>query len=174
MEMGPRADDFNSMETPYRLSHGYQGSVSLAFCQNLLRTMLSALVTSNHAYKTPRYEENLVETMLRYSTHPPHYLSEVEVCAGSILGKNGAQSHRQREFSVGMKEQYERDVAYTVACITQGEDGAGTNQALERSIACLAVGCTRVRVRKKVGELVSFAWVAAAVCLKEVERLRGS
>ncbi|MCJ1227023.1 hypothetical protein MMC12_003678 [Toensbergia leucococca] len=120
------------------------------------------------------YEENLVETMLRYSTHPPHYLSEVEVCAGSILGKNGAQSHRQREFSVGMKEQYERDVAYTVACITQGEDGAGTNQALERSIACLAVGCTRVRVRKKVGELVSFAWVAAAVCLKEVERLRGS
>lgn len=118
------------------------------------------------------YEENLADTMLAYSTHPPHFISEVEVFSGSILGKNGAQSKRQREFSVTMKDKHDRDVAYTVSCIRQGldEEDEGGKEALERSIACLAVACTTTRVRKKVGTLVSFAWVAAGVCLREVER----
>lgn len=129
--------------------------------------------------------------MLGYSTHPPHFISEIEVFAGAIIGKNGAQSKRQREFSVSMKEKHERDVAYTVACIRQGDCvddddegaafggggggyGGGKREALERSIACLAIGVNSTRVRKKVGTLVSFAWVAAGVCLREVEKLQGA
>ena len=119
------------------------------------------------------YEENLIETMLQYSTHRPHPLSEVEVFSGSILGKNGAQSKRQREASAEMKEKHDRDVAWTVMCITRGDDDDSGEEALERSIACLNVACNTERVRKKVGTLVSFGWIAAAVCLREVERMPG-
>lgn len=113
--------------------------------------------------------------MFQYSAHPTHFVSEIEVFSGNILGRNGAQSKRQREFSKTMKEKHDRDVEYTVLCITRG-DGDGDNsraEALERSIACLYVACNTVRVRKKVGSLVSFVWIAAAVCLKEVQKLQG-
>ena len=116
--------------------------------------------------------------MFQYATHPAHPISEVEVFSGTILGKNGAQSKRQRESSKTMKEKHDRDMEYTVLCITRGDDadgtgGSGRAEALERSIACLYVACNTVRVRKKVGALVSFVWIAAAVCLKEVQRLQG-
>lgn len=112
--------------------------------------------------------------MLQYSSHPPHFVSEIEVFSGNILGKNGAQSKRQRETSKTMKEKHERDVEYTIHSITRGEDGKSSAEALERSIACMYVACNTVRVRKRVGTLVSFAWIAAAVCLKEVEKLPGA
>ena len=113
-----------------------------------------------------------MDTMFEYSTHPPHHISEVEVFSGLIIGKHGAQNKRQRESSVSMKEKHERDVEYTVRSMLQGEDNSGTEEALERSIACLWVGCNVVRPRKKVGTLVSFGWVAAAVCLREVKKFR--
>ena len=66
---------------------------------------------------------------------------------------------------------------YTVLCIRRGDgdgdDPDGRAEALERSIACLDVACNSVRVRKKVGTLVSFTWIAAALCLREVQRLQG-
>ena len=94
---------------------------------------------------------------------------------------------------MSMKDKHERDVAYTMACIRQGDcdddddggislggsvvggggESGGSQDALERSIACLAVAVNTTRVRKKVGALVSFAWVAAGVCLREVERFQG-
>ncbi len=117
------------------------------------------------------YEENLIDTMLEYSAHPPHFLSEIEVFSGSILGVNGAQSKRQREFSKTMKEKHDRDIEYSVRSITRGNDDESGEEALERSIACLYVACNETRVRKRVGALTSFVWIAAAVCLKEVERL---
>lgn len=112
--------------------------------------------------------------MLQYSSNPRHFISEIEVFSGNILGKNGAQSKRQREFSKKMKEKHDRAIEYTVLCITRG-DGEGDDgraEALERSIACLDVACNTVRVRK-VGALVSFVWIAVAVCLKEVQKLQG-
>lgn len=112
--------------------------------------------------------------MLQNSTHPHHFVSEIEVFSGNLLGKNGAQSKRQREFSKTMKEKHDRDIEYTVLSITRGDDGKSGEEALERSIACLYVACNTTRVRKRVGALVSFVWIAAAVCLKEVENLPGS
>lgn len=118
------------------------------------------------------YEDNLVHIMFDYSSQPHHFVSEVEVFSGNIIGKNGAQSKRQRDFSTTMKERHERNVEYTVKYILQGEDMSGTNQALERSMACLRVGHQEIKEHKKVGRLVSFAWIAASVCLKEVENFR--
>ena len=112
--------------------------------------------------------------MLEYSNHPPHFVSEVEVFSGNLLGRNGGQSKRQREFSKTMKEKHERDTEYTVHSITRGDDGKRGEEALERSIACLYVAANTEKIHKRVGKLVSFAWIAAAVCLKEVEKLAGS
>ena len=112
--------------------------------------------------------------MQSYSPHPSHVISEVEVVSGKILGKDGAQNKRQRETSIDMKDKHERDVAWTVLCIKQGEDDSSGVEALERSIACLYVATTNTRVRRRVGKLVSFGWIAAAICLKEVEKLPGS
>jgi hypothetical protein len=103
-------------------------------------------------------------------------ISELEVFVGTLLGKSGGvRTGRLRETSMDMKEAFERDVAFTVDCIIKGspeEDGKG--EALERSIACLAVaveaaGNTGERVRRM---LESFRDVAAAVCLGEVERFQ--
>ncbi|KAL8788930.1 MAG: hypothetical protein Q9213_001453 [Squamulea squamosa] len=121
------------------------------------------------------YEDNMIDTMLENSFHPTHFVSEVEVFAGELLGKYGAPNKRQRETSISMKEKHDRDVAYTVQCILHGEDeDASTGEALERSLACLDVAVHEVHTRKRFGRLVSFTWVAAAVCLKEVEKFVGS
>ena len=135
----------------------------------------TALIQWQHWYQfaldtRDSYEENLVDTMFAYSPHAPYFISEVEVFSGSIIGRNGAQNKRQRETSVSMKDKHERDVEYTVRCIRQGEEEGEQDQALERSIACLYVGCNVPAQRKRVGELVSFAWVAASVCLREVKK----
>ena len=76
-----------------------------------------------------------------------------------------------------MKETFERDVAFTLECIAKGpQEEDGKDKALERSIACLAVavedlGNTQERAKRK---LESFRYIAAAVCLGEVERFQKS
>ncbi|KAL8810430.1 MAG: hypothetical protein Q9200_002580 [Gallowayella weberi] len=120
------------------------------------------------------YETNLIDTIRENSFHPTHFVSEVEVFAGALLGKDGAQSKRQREYSTSMKEKHDRDVAYTVQCILQGVDEeVVAEEALERSIACLDVAVHESYTTKRFGRLESFTWVAAAICLREVEKLAG-
>ena len=78
--------------------------------------------------------------------------------------------------SMDMKETFERDVAFTINCIVKGSQEDGKDERLERSIACLGVavkeaGNKRERGRRK---LESFQYIAAAVCLGEVERFQQS
>ena len=106
--------------------------------------------------------------MISYSTSPNEVLSEAEVFSGSILGKHGGASKRQRENSAEMKTKFDRDVAYTVQCIKNGYDG-NEQDSLARSIACLFVSFEMQHTRKKIGMLRSFQWVAGSTCLREVE-----
>jgi hypothetical protein len=107
-------------------------------------------------------------------------LSEVEVFAGSVLGKNGGlPSRRQREASTEMKDKVERDVSFTVNSILKGSGESqekDRDEALARSIACLAVAAEEElgNVLPKIGKLQSFAYVAAAICLKEIEGFQGA
>jgi len=79
--------------------------------------------------------------------------------------------------SMNMKETFERDVAFTVDCIVKGsQEEDGKNETLERFIACLIVavkevGSTRERAKRK---LKSFRYIAAAMCLSELERFQKS
>lgn len=115
----------------------------------------------------------LVDTIYQYSTHPVQLISELEVFVGTLLGKSGGKrTKRLREMSVDMKEKFERDVGFTVRCITKGSPPEeAKDEALERSIACLAVAVEEVGVAwERVRRLESFQYIAAAVCLAEVER----
>jgi hypothetical protein len=132
--------------------------------------------------------------MFEYGPRPQCPLSEVEVFVGNILGKTGAQTTRQRELSMSMKERFGADLSYTVKCITKpashlydeedGEDGEANDdvvmkrkmQALALCMACLWVGLNedaQVWEYEKRGKVEprSFGYVAAAVCLKQAQTL---
>jgi hypothetical protein len=106
-------------------------------------------------------------------------LTEIEVFVGSVLGKNGGLPNRRlREASTVMKDKFERDVSFIVSSILQGSDESpdlGRGEALGRSIACLAVAAEQPeRVFPKIGKLKSFAYLAAAICLGEIDRFHGT
>lgn len=105
--------------------------------------------------------------MKNYSAHPTRPLSELEVFAGTVLGKNGAPTRRQREDSKAMKEQFDEDTKVVVSQI----------QSLEMSMACLAAGLEEEeyggeeQVRRSGEHLLSFKYLAAGVCLFQVQRM---
>ncbi len=122
------------------------------------------------------YEESLVDTMYAFSPHTTRPLSEIEVLAGAIMGRNkGAQSKRTRELAKEMKERYDRDVAFTVDRILKGDDNDSRDEdeVLPRSIACLKIGMMEDGQHVKyMGSVISWRYIAAAVCLKQLERWR--
>lgn len=108
--------------------------------------------------------------MRDYSSHPTRPLSEHEVFTGTILGRTGAPNRYQREMSITMKEKFEEDTQVIVNCIIKDGDQP-SNESLEMSMACLAVSLEDRRGRGRSEATLSFKYLAAAVCLREVERL---
>lgn len=122
-----------------------------------------------------RYEEKVQNIMYEYSEHPIRPLSELEVFVGNILGRTGAPSKRQRELSQTLKERFDEEALQIISWITK-DDEEFSPEALERSIACLAVSLEEGHTNKtwRHGDhIVSFKYIAATVCLREVERLPG-
>lgn len=114
-------------------------------------------------------------------------LSEQEAFAGTILGrKGGAQNKPLRELGKTMRERFDAIVEYTVMRIIKGDEQmSGVNdldllyddsidrevEALPRAIACLSVAVEEKGAEDRMlGELQSFKYVAAGVCLRELER----
>lgn len=131
----------------------------------------------------------MLEILFAYapSVHAP--LSEHEAFAGTILGrKGGAQNKPLRELSKTMRARFEAIVEYTIMRIVKGDEqvrGVGDLdllyddgldrelEALPRAIACLTVAVDeRGIVDRHLGELQSFKYIAAGVCLRELERYR--
>lgn len=121
----------------------------------------------------------------------PHYpLSEAEVFAGEILGRqSGAQDRQLKELSKTMRERFDTAVQYIEARITKGDDAIEQAQDLEdlydakyderefealpRAVACLFVALQEIGYEdKKLGQLQSFRYIAAGVCLRELQRYR--
>lgn len=104
--------------------------------------------------------------MFQYSTHRAHHLTEKEVFIGSIIGRNGRATKRERESALVMKERFDREVRETINWMRADEN------ALERSVACLHLGKDIKKESRGTFELElrSFGWIAAAVCLDEVEK----
>jgi hypothetical protein len=131
--------------------------------------------------RTYSYEENLLNIMTSYSSHPHRTLSELEVFAGTILGKTGAQTIRQRRLCISMRERFKEHLASTVKCMTrrQGQEQELCNDKIANTTDVgLCIACVFVSLKERGSaveygygrrpKLRSFARVAAAICLKEV------
>ncbi|OBT50577.1 hypothetical protein VE04_08365 [Pseudogymnoascus sp. 24MN13] len=103
-----------------------------------------------------RYEGCVTNISYGYSLQPSHAISEHEVF-----------NKRQHELSTSMKERFNDDLTYIVNCIVK--DGiARSEESLAKSIACLNVALEETTYSKTGGELVSFRYVAAALCLNDL------
>ena len=170
------------------MGRGHQRNVSFPYSVETksLPDVIFPICTTDCSPRVFRYEDNLTDTMYQYATHPSQPVDELEVFLGSIIGKNWNLSKRQRELSKEMKEKYERDVAFTIDCILRGGDGASRvieHDALEKTMACLSLGVeVEAQMSRKTGKgrgrgkgkaaWRSFGWVAAALCLRELEKFQ--
>ncbi|KAK8907405.1 hypothetical protein QC760_004662 [Botrytis cinerea] len=115
----------------------------------------------------------MLDIMHQYSEHPTRPISEREVFVGNILGKVGSVSKKQRELCISMKEKYDETAVFIINCIIKVDDEY-SEEALERSIACFAVSLDdRKRRGAREEPLKSFRYLAAGVCLREMERVPG-
>ena len=122
------------------------------------------------------YEENLINMMHEYSTIPHQPLTEIEVVTGIVFGRNvGAQGKRLREIGKEMKEHYNRDVEFTIRRITHAND---ESEETREDVLALATACFTIAMEKpgmstrRIGEVESFRYIAAAVCLKEIKKVQ--
>ncbi|KAK8108246.1 RNA-dependent RNA polymerase [Apiospora kogelbergensis] len=141
------------------------------------------------------YEDMMYSITMDYSEHASMPITELEVFTGNIFNKSGAQTPRQRDRSIKLKEAFDRMAKTTVALIRKnkqgheeleadGEDVASTVgldyhplAALELSLACLHVG--RRRQKKRSGGrwgqnggdngFQSFPVVAASCLTRELD-----
>ncbi|KAK2938336.1 RNA-dependent RNA polymerase, eukaryotic-type [Fusarium oxysporum f. sp. vasinfectum] len=138
------------------------------------------------------YESTITGKMWDFSENPRAPLTEVEVFCGFILNKRGAQTRRQGDSSIRLKEEIDRIMTWIVKQIRDRGvgDGAETlstatdadaapsrwrEDVVELCWACVAVACIRKEfapiVYHGTGELESFRVVAACCLLKELNNL---
>jgi hypothetical protein len=138
-----------------------------------------------------RYESSITDKMLQFSENARSSLTEVEVFCGFILNKRGAQTRRQGDSSIKLKDETDRIMTWIVKQIRDRGvvDGAETlstatgvdetssrwrEDAIELCWACVAVGCNKEKappVYHGTGELESFRIVAACCLIKELNSL---
>jgi hypothetical protein len=87
---------------------------------------------------------------------------------GIFLAQQVPRARINAELSTSLKEKFDEDVAYFVKCITRDDEDPSA-EALQRSLACLAVSLENRSLGRE--KLQSFKYLAAAVCLREVDRL---
>ncbi|RKK82930.1 hypothetical protein BFJ69_g2837 [Fusarium oxysporum] len=138
------------------------------------------------------YESTITGKMWDFSENPRAPLTEVEVFCGFILNKRGAQTRRQGDSSIKLKEEIDRIMTWIVKQIRDrgvgdGAETLGTatdadaapsrwrEDVVELCWACVAVACIRKEfapiVYHGTGELESFRVVAACCLLKELNNL---
>ncbi|KAG9233793.1 rna-dependent rna polymeras-like protein [Amylocarpus encephaloides] len=135
------------------------------------------------------YEDSIINLLYEYGPSPNVPLTEIEMFIGSILGKVGAPTARQREMAMSMKERFEDIISTTVRYITEqqvihdneNDEDQKRMAMLEKGVAvgmaCLWVGINDEASAFGDGKaacegLKSFGYVTAAVTLKSLDRLR--
>ncbi|KAL3458071.1 RNA dependent RNA polymerase-domain-containing protein [Aspergillus heterothallicus] len=123
------------------------------------------------------YEGAIYDAMIAFSEHPVNPITELEVFIGHILNKTGVQTHRQRERSIKLKDEFERIASWIL--IQMRHPGPVTGYVteldnLERCLACVHVAGETNKLdpghkRRKWAGLDSFRVVAACALLMEIE-----
>ncbi|KAL4967470.1 RNA dependent RNA polymerase [Aspergillus stella-maris] len=124
------------------------------------------------------YEDGITTAMANFSDHPIHPITELEVFIGQILNNSGIQTHRQRERSIKLKDEFERIASWILGQMRPAGliTGYGSEyDNLERCLACFHIaGEERAKPahrRRGWDGLSSFKVVSACALLMEVERL---
>ena len=119
------------------------------------------------------YEEQVEDVAHTFALHQNHPLHEIEVVTGAVLGSVFVK--KLRDLTKEMKERFTRDVAYIRERIRYDDEGSD-EEGMPRAVACLYVGVKeKGRRMGRHGEthMWSWAYVAAGVCLEEIERFNG-
>jgi hypothetical protein len=119
--------------------------------------------------------------MIGCAEQPHQPLRELEVFVGFIVNKAGVQTHRQRDRSVKLKDEFERITTWITREMRNPTSISGhtsTLDALELCLACLNIGCERVYKevahpghRSSSQDIESFKVVAATALLRELRVL---
>ncbi|KAK3684108.1 RNA dependent RNA polymerase-domain-containing protein [Podospora appendiculata] len=135
---------------------------------------------SEEAYRIRHaYDDAILAAMIDGSDSPIP-LSELEVFVGFILNKTGAQTTRQRDRSVKLKEEFERVTGWITSQIRKpASPGGHTSEldALELCLACVDAGCVQKPrqisswTRTAGQNIESFKIVAASALMRELNAL---
>ena len=119
-----------------------------------------------------RYENNISDLMLANSLDPRKPLSEIEVFVGHVMGRDGGGGSKPaRDAARTVRDQYNDLVKSTIESILKDESEEFTEEALERSIACLSVAVDNItEPSPRFGKLESFGYLAATLSLRQVKR----
>ncbi|KAL4925196.1 RNA dependent RNA polymerase [Aspergillus undulatus] len=124
------------------------------------------------------YEDAITTAMANFSDHPIHPITELEVFIGQILNNSGIQTHRQRERSIKLKDEFERIASWILGQMRPAGPITGyasEYDTLERCLACFHIAIEEknkaAHRRRGWDELESFRVVAACALLMEVEVL---
>jgi len=130
--------------------------------------------------------------MWQFSENARAPLTEVEVFCGFILNKRGAQTRRQNDSSIKLKEEIDRimtwivkqirdrgvgDRAETLSTITEADAATSRwrEDVVELCWACVAVACIKREnaplLHRGIEDLESFRVVAACCLIKELNNL---
>ncbi|KAK4149994.1 RNA dependent RNA polymerase-domain-containing protein [Chaetomidium leptoderma] len=126
------------------------------------------------------YEDAIHGVMIDCAEYPHQPLRELEVFVGFIMNKTGVQTHRQRDRSIKLKDEFERITTWITKEMRNPTSVSGYTSpldALELCLACLYVGCEKEHREVRPGhrsspqDLESFKIVAAAALLRELKLL---
>ncbi|TLD30889.1 hypothetical protein PspLS_02686 [Pyricularia sp. CBS 133598] len=97
------------------------------------------------------YDDHVRGHMSKYSDHSVNPISEREVFIGAILNKTGVQTHRQRDASHKLRDEFERTANHFARQMRMGNEGPdavpltgymaelGPSAALDLCLACVCV-----------------------------------
>ncbi|KAK3387915.1 RNA dependent RNA polymerase-domain-containing protein [Podospora didyma] len=128
------------------------------------------------------YEDAIFGAMCDHSERPSQPLKELEVFVGFIMDSTGVQTHRQRDRSIKLKDDFERIAGWIMKQMTSPTSISGHTSeldALELCLACLHVGCLKDErevqpwTRYATGEIKSFRVVAASAVIRQLKLLEG-
>ncbi|KAL3481235.1 RNA dependent RNA polymerase-domain-containing protein [Aspergillus californicus] len=145
---------------------------------------LGASVTWQDHVNTARqirsaYEDAISAAMTSFSEHPINPITELEVFVGHIMNPNGVQTHRQRERSIKLKDEFDRIASWILAQMRPPGPVTGYNDEFDSLTRCLS--CAHVAAetdnyrsenrRGRWSGLQTFRIVATCALMMEVEKL---
>ncbi|KAF3766441.1 RdRP-domain-containing protein [Cryphonectria parasitica EP155] len=154
-----------------------------------IRPRYQAIVDQTEGYvfhmKTARdirgwYEDAVSNAMNQYSEHPINPITELEVFTGNIHNKSGIQTHRQRDQSIKLKDEFGRICDWITGLmrkVSRDSHAPLTGYETEHDSLHLCLACVYVGNEKSASpdgsryeNMQSFRVVAACALLSELSK----